>query len=78
MTAVEPQWLTRTFVEYDLLPRLLALLSTAGANGPPRSWFKFLSQNECNVEHMLDEELPASDELVNHLVRDTWHLAREL
>ena len=78
MVEAAPHWLARTFVEYELLPRLLALSSTAGAHGPPRSWFKFLSENECNLEHMLDGELPANDELVTHLVRDAWHLVTEL
>ena len=78
MMEVEPQCLARTFVEYELLPRLLALLSTAGSNGPPRSWFKFLSENECNLEHLLDEDMPASDALATHLVRDAWHLVRQL
>ena len=76
--AAEPQWLARTFVEYELLPRLLALSSPTRLNGPPTSWNKFLSENECNLEHMLDEDMPASDELVTHLVRDAWHLVREL
>ena len=78
MVEAERQWLVRTFVEYELLPRLLALSSTAGANGPPPSWFKFLSENECNLEHMTDEDMPPSDELVPQLVRDAWHLVREL
>ena len=78
MVEGDRQWLARTFVEYELLPRLLALSSTAGANGPPTSWFKFLSENECNLEHLMDEDMPTSDELVTHLVRDAWHLVREL
>ena len=78
MAQVERQWLARTFVEYGLLPRLLALSSTARANAPPISWLKFLSENECNLEHMMDEELPPSDELVTHLACDAWHLVREL
>ena len=78
MMEVEPQWLARTFVDYELLPRLLAVSSKAGSNGPPRSWFKFLSENECNLEHLLDEDMPASDDISTHLVRDAWHLARQL
>ena len=78
MMALEPQWLARTFVEYELLPRLLALSSTTGSNGPPRSWFKFLSENECNLEHLLDEDMPASDDIATHLASDAWHLARQL
>ena len=78
MVEGDRQWLARTFVEYELLPRLLALSSTAGAHGPPTSWFKFLSENECNLEHLLDEDMPASDELVTHLARDAWHLVWEL
>ena len=78
MVEGQRQWLARTFVEYELLPRLLVLSSTAGGNGPPQSWNKFLSENECNLEHLLDEDMPASDELVTHLVRDAWHLVSEL
>ena len=78
MMEVEQAWLARTFVEYDLLPRLLALLGTAGLTGTPRSWLSFLSQRECNLEHMLDEDMPAHDDIPNYLVKDAWHLARQL
>ncbi len=78
MMEVEREWLARTFVEYELLPDLLALPGTAGLNGPPLSWLSFLSGRECNLEHMLDEDMPASDDITTHLVRDAWHLVRQL
>ena len=78
MMEVEQAWLARTFVEYELLPRLLALLGTAGLHGPPRSWSSFLSEGECNLEHMLDEDMPASDDITTYLVSDAWHLVRQL
>ena len=78
MMEVEQAWLARTFVEYELLPRLLALPGVGWSNGPPRSWFKFLSERECNLEHMLDEDMPAHDDIPNYLVKDAWHLVRQL
>ena len=78
MVETERQWLARTFVEYELLPSLLALPGTAGLNGPPRSWLSFLSERECNLEHMLDEDMPASDDIATHLVSDAWRLVKQL
>ena len=78
MMEVDREWLARTFVEYELLPDLLALPGIAGLNLPPRSWLSFLSGRECNIEHMLDEDMPASDDITTHLVRDAWHLVRQL
>ena len=74
----EHQWLARTFVEYELLPRLLALPGIAGSNRPPRSWLSFLSERECNLEHMLDEDMPAHGDIPNYLVKDAWHLVQQL
>ena len=78
MMEVEQAWLARTFVEYELLPRLLAFPGVGWSNRPPRSWLKFLSESECNLEHMMDEDMPAYDEIPNYLVKDAWHLVRQL
>ncbi len=75
---VAQHWLARTFVEYQLLPDLLALPGTAGLNGPPRSWLSFLSERECNLEHLLDEDMPAGEDIPDYLAMDAWHLVRQL
>lgn len=74
----EKRWLARTFVEYELLPALLALPGTAGMNGPPGSWLEFLAGNECNLEHVLDEDMPAHEDIPDTLAMDAWCLARQL
>ena len=75
---IEPGWLARTFVEYELLPNLLALPDTRDTDNAPESWLAFLSGKGCNLEHMLDEDLPADDDIPLYLVADAWHLVRQL
>ena len=81
MKPMAPQWLARTFVEYELLPGLLSLLLPPGfrpVNRPPLSWHEFLSETACNLEHLPDEDMPESADVATYLVRDAWHLVRQL
>lgn len=78
ITPIEPGGLARTFVEYELLPDLLALPDTAAAVNPPDSWTAFLSERRCNLEHFPDEDLPPDEDIPLHLVADAWHLVVQL
>lgn len=78
ITPIEPGGLARTFVEYELLPDLLVLPDTAAAADAPESWTAFLSERPCNLEHLLEEDMPSDEDIPSHLVADAWHLVRQL
>ena len=78
ITPIEPGGLARTYVEYELLPDLLALPGTVAAVDAPESWTTFLSERSCNLEHLPDEDMPSDEDIPLYLVADAWHLVRQL
>ena len=78
ITPIEPAWLARTFVEFESLPDLLLLSGTAAADAPPESWTAWEFWDECNIEHIEEEGMPADEDLRDFLVADAWQLVRRL
>ena len=78
ITPIDPGWLARTFVEYEMLPDLLSLPDTLDADTPPDSWHKYLSGTQYNTEHLNEEDLPAEEDIPAYLAADAWALVRQL
>ena len=75
VTPIEPGWPARTFVDYEMVPALLAACLDAPPGRPPEAWAPLLDDGPAHTEHLDDEEDPiAEDDLADTLRADAWQM----